>query len=625
MENHTDHHTHMHADQHHAPVSPSSDTPSEFWLGLEDYEGSAEFKKLAENEFLTSPLKSEDGKDGVARRDFLKLMGASLALATTSCVRRPAQKIIPYAQAPKEITPGEANFYASSWFDGIEGYGVVVKTLEGRPIKMEGNPLHPVNKGGLTARAHAEILALYDPDRLKGPVRNLVNKTRTNKETIKTTWAVADEKVLAQFAKGGVAILTGYISSPSTRAMIDDFSSTFGGARHYHWDPMGLDAVAEGSRRSYGRAVVPRYRLNQAKMVVSVDADMIGTYISPAEFGKMISEGRRPGANMMRMVAFESNVSLTGLNADDRIRIKPSQQLDVVLGLIYEVGVNLAKHPVALSARHRTFLDGYKDIALALGMEPALFKKIAAQLWENRGQSLVIAGGLPTLTNEAVDLQVAVNMLNSILDNDGATVDHANGYDFISSSDPNQPNEMASLMKDMSDGKVQTLIIHGVNPVYAFGDSAAFAAAAAKVAMVISTANWNDETASLADFVLPSGLSMEAWGDHEFKPGVYSIQQPTITPLHDSRSFEESLFAWASAAPKAPTKLASLGSWYEYVRNTWRTQVMPKAGANSFDDLWLEALHSGIVDTAKGRGAGGARALASDALNVQPRAKQSGY
>lgn len=156
----------------------------EYWMSLEQYAGDTEFAKRAENEFLSSPLANEDGKDGFARREFLKLMGASIALASTACIRRPVQKIIPYAKAPLEVTPGIPNFYASTWFDGIEGYGTLVKTVDGRPIKLEGNPLHPMNQGGLNARAHAEVLSLYDPDRLRGPVRNLPNKTRTNRETI---------------------------------------------------------------------------------------------------------------------------------------------------------------------------------------------------------------------------------------------------------------------------------------------------------------------------------------------------------------------------------------------------------------------------------------------------------
>lgn len=626
MENHTGHQMDKEVNELDARAPEAEAAPkSDFWLGLEDYEGSEEFKKLAENEFLTSPLKSDDGTDGVARRDFLKLMGASLALATTGCIRRPAQTIIPYAQAPKEVTPGEPNFYASSWFDGYEGYGVVVRTLEGRPIKMEGNPLHPVNQGSLTARAHAEILALYDPDRLKSPKRNLVNKARSNKETINTTWSVADERIVPQLKKGGIAILTGPVTSPSTRAVIGDFRSAYGGVRHFVWDSMGLDTVAEANRRSYGRAVVPRYRLNEAKMFVSIDADVLGTYISPAEFSKMVSAARRPGKDMLRMVTFESNVSLTGLNADDRVRIKPSQQMDVVLGLLYEVGVNLAKHPAATSARNRTFLEGYKDVATRLGMESALFSQIAAQLWENRGQSVVMAGGLPTMTSEAVDLQVAVNLLNTVLGNDGKTIDHANGYDFVSGSTGAQ-TQLAELMKEMAEGKVQTLIIHGVNPAYSFADAGAFTAAAAKVEMVISTSNWNDETASLADFVLPSGTSLESWGDHEFKPGVYSIQQPTIRPLHDSRSFEESLFAWASLGPQAPNRVKTIGQWFEFVRSVWRAEVFPKAGAGqSFDDFWITTLQNGVVDTAKGRGAGGARSFNSDAFSVKPRAQQEGF
>ncbi len=591
----------------------SSEMPT-YWLGLEEYYQDPAFRKMAENEFLSSPLKEDDGNDGFARREFLKLMGASIALATAGCIRRPLQNIIPYAQTPLEITPGEANFYTSTWFDGSEGYGILVKTLEGRPIKLEGNPRHPMNKGALPARAHAEVLSLYDPDRLKGPQRNLVNKTRTNKETINATWETADQVVIEQLKKGPVVLLTNTLPSPSSQAIIADFFKAFPG-RHVVWDSFPNEALREAARITYGRAVIPSYRFDRAKMVVSVDADFLGTYLSPAEFSKQFSAARRPGAEMSRLVSFESGVSLTGLNADDRLRIKPSQQIDVVLGLLYEVGVNLAQSSLVTGARNRTYLESYRDVTGRLGIDPALFKKVAAQLWENRGRSLVVAGGLTTQTTDALDLQIAVNILNSVLQNEGKTIDAENAYNYSQGSGA----EMQKLIDEMTAGKVQTLIIHGVNPVYSFPDQAGLQAALAKVPMVISTANWNDESASTADYVLPSGTSLESWGDAELQDGLWSIQQPTIRPLHNTRSLEESLHKWAD--------IKSQATWYDYVRNTWRTQVFPKAGnGRSFEDFWVEVLQNGVVDLASARRLDtvGARSVNSESLNIKPRTRQEG-
>ncbi|RYZ65890.1 MAG: molybdopterin oxidoreductase, partial [Proteobacteria bacterium] len=389
-------------------------------------------------------------------------MGASIALATTSCVKRPVQHIIPYAKAPQDVTPGVSNFYASTWYDGIEGYGALVRTLEGRPIKMEGNPLHPMNLGAMSSRGHAEVLSLYDPDRLTGPVRNLQNKTRTNRETITGTFEDIDAKMAAAFAKGSVAILSSTLPSPSSKAIIADFQRVFPGTRWVQYDTLGMDAVREASRISYGRAVTPRYRLDQAKMIVSIDADILGTYLSPVEFTKQWAKIRQPGPNMARFVMFDSTMSLSGMNADDRIRIKPSQQLDVVLGLIAEVS-RVSKGAASVPAAASNSLKAYAGIAAQLGMEPELFTKIANQLWDNRGSSLVIAGGLTTQTADAVDLQLAVNALNSILGNDGKTVDHDTA-NFMTREGSSA--DLATLIADMKAGKVKTLIIHNLNPVY---------------------------------------------------------------------------------------------------------------------------------------------------------------
>ena len=590
--------------------NPPSETPPEaqqapeFWLGLDDYNNDPAFRKMAEGEFQSSPLKEEDGQDGVARREFLKLMGASLALASTSCVRRPVQTIIPYAQAPKEITPGEPTFYTSTYFDGQQGYGILVKTLEGRPIKIEGNPQHPMNMGGLTATAQAAVLGLYDPDRLQNPKRNLLNKERTNRETINTTFEVADEKISKHLSMGKVAVLTSSVPSPSTRAMIADFQRVYSGS-HVEMDSLPVSDVLEAQKRSYGKEAVPRYRFDKAQMVVSLGADFLGIYLSPAEFSRQWSKTRQPGKDMSRLVVFESVMSVTGMNADDRIRVRPSQQLDVALGLLAEIGKR--------AGRSFAFSSQFADAAQRLGIDAQLFARTADQLWANRGKSLVIAGGLMTQTANAVDLQMAVNMLNSLLGNDGVTVDHANSY----TGNRGTFAAVNKLIADMNAGSVHTLVIDGVNPVYHLPREAGFVEALKKVETVVYTGNFNDETGVHAHFVLPAGSSFEAWGDFELQAGVYSIQQPTLRPLHQTRSLQETLFAWTKLSANASARVKASETWFNYLQAVWREEVYPKAsgaarGAN-FEEFWVNVLQTGVVDSAgsrreaasSGRSAGG--------------------
>lgn len=586
--------------------------PPTFWHGLDDYNNDPAFRKMAEGEFQSSPLKEEDGKDGVARREFLKLMGASLALASASCVRRPVQTIIPYAQAPKEIIPGEPTWYTSTYFDGHQGYGMLVKTLEGRPIKVEGNPLHPMNLGALTVPAHGEILGLYDPDRLQAPKRNLLNKERTNRETINTSFEAADGKLTAAFAKGPVAILTSSMPSPSVRAMITDFHRVYPGM-HVEMDSLPVADVLEAQRRSYGKEAVPRYRFDKAQMVVSIGADFLGTYLSPAEFMRQWAKTRTPGKDMSRLVVFEPILTVTGMNADDRIRVRPSQQLDVALALLSEIGKR--------AGRSFAFSSQYADVGARLGIDAKLFSRTVEELWANRGKGLVIAGGLMTQTAQALDLQIAVNMLNSLLGNDGVTVDHANSFE----GHRGTAASLTGLIADMNAGKVGTLIIHGVNPLYVLPEDAGFAEAMKKVETVIYTGNYNDETGLHAQYVLPAGLSFESWGDFELQAGVYSVQQPTLRPLHATRSLQESLFTWAKASANAPARVKASETWYNYLQAVWREEVYPKAtgavrGAN-FDEFWVNVLQNGVVDTAGSRrdSSGGGRSAGGE-FNPRPAA-----
>lgn len=606
-------HEHTH-DHDHAPSAPV-ERDSRYWQSLEQWAGDPEFQKLAETEFQSSPLREGDAEDGWARREFLKLMGASLAMASAGCIRRPVQKIVPYAKQPEEVTFGTDVFYTSTWFDGSEGLGLLVRTREGRPVKVEGNPMHPLNQGGVSARALSHLLALYDPERLQGPRRNLQNKERTNRDTVTVTYEAADEAIVKSLKEGGVAVLTGPLAGPASRAVVSDFCQAFR-ATHYVWDPLNFQDLRDASRLSYGEETVPFYRFDRAKVIVSVDADFLGNWLAPTTFNRQFAEGRKNIKEMSKLVVFDSNYSLTGANADIRVRIKPSQQLDAVLGLAHEIIVKKGQTRFAGNAQIRQVLEPFADAAGRLGIEPALLEKLADDLVKNRGRGLIVAGGTETQTPWGRELHIAVNFLNSALDNEGATVDARSAFTGLSGSH----RGLQTLIERMNKGEINTLIIHQANPLYSYPDVAALTEALKKVKLIVSTADRNDETARIANYVLPDHHPMEAWGDAEFVSGVYSIQQPTIRPLYDTRSFQLALMTWAYLAEQGPKRLSAYETYYDYLRAVWREEVLPKAGGGKgFEAFWDEALQKGVVGAESLERAATARTFRADALaSIKP-------
>lgn len=558
-----------------------------YWRSLEELNNDPKFLEQMEKEFMSSPLSEDDGKDGESRRNFLKLMGASMALATASCVRRPVQKIVPYSNAPLDIVPGKSVYYSTTFNRMGQGGSFLVRAREGRPLKMDGNPMHPANQGVLTAQNQAYILSLYDLDRLKGPQK----VDRTSGSATDVSWDDLDAAVVTALKEGEVAVLTSTHASPSTRSVTSDFLQGFKG-RVVTWDPLGADEILEGQRVSYGKAVVPRYRFEKAKMIVSIDCDFLGTFGSVSENTKGFAVNRKPGSGMSQFVAFESLLSLTGSNADVRVRIRPSQQADVAMGLLHEISVKLGQGRYAGDARVKGMLGQYSNTAKELGIDPALFAEIAKDLWENRGQSIVIAGGLSTRTANGLGVQVAVNLLNSALDNDGKTID---GSGITSKYSESSTKDLIELIKDMKSGKIRTLLIHNLNPIYSLSRDLGFHDAVKNVKTIVSFGRNLDETARISDFVAPDHHELENWGDCELQDGVLSIQQPLIRPLYDTRAFQFTLMSWAFLAERGPKNLG-MESWYEYLKFSWKEKHRANGGGQTFDAFWVKLLQDGLVD-----------------------------
>ena len=474
-----------------------------YWLSLQQWSDDPQFRQLAEEEFQTSPFreneKEEDQDGGWARREFLTLMGASLALGSIGCLRRPVQKIVPYVNRPEEMTLGLPNWYASSWSDGAESFGLLVKTREGRPILVEGNHDHPANQGGVSPQGIAHILKLYDPERFKGPKKNLLNDKKTNRDTVDVSWEKLDQDVMTALKKGGVALLSGENSSPSTQKLMKEFKSRYG-VKQYTWQPLSQENIVEGQKASYGRSELPRYRFDRAQFVVSVDADFLGTWLTPTAFTKDFSKNRKPGKDMSRLVVFESGMSLTGMNADIRARIKPSQQVDVVMGILHELIVKQGRSSYKNNSTVLGALKPFADVASSLGVEEAVFSQLAQDLWSHRGESLIVAGGLATQNSEALSLQVAVNFLNSVLGNDGKTVVHGSGAMVTPEA---SYADVISLIGEMKAGRIKTLIVHGVNPSYSLPQALGFKEALSKVGLVVYTGDRNDETGLVSNYVAP--------------------------------------------------------------------------------------------------------------------------
>ncbi|OGQ07619.1 MAG: hypothetical protein A3G32_02735 [Deltaproteobacteria bacterium RIFCSPLOWO2_12_FULL_40_28] len=544
----------------------------------EKFWGSLEQAEDVGREFISPPEKQVVSE--IDRRDFLKYMGAGMLLATMACTRRPIEKIIPYVNRPLEVTPGVANWYASTCTGCAASCGVLVKTREGRPIKLEGNTDHPVNQGALCIRGQASLIDLYNPDRLDGPIE--MKRDVTQKGQI--SWAVLDRKIQVKLdevkARGqSVYVFTGLANSPATSKLIEEFLTVYPG-RHVTYDASFPAEILDAFEQSYGSRSLPRYRFDQARTILSFGADFLGTWVSPVEFAKGFSKGRRvESGSMSRFVAIEPALTLTGTNADLYFPVKPGDELLVAYALAHEI---LVKNALGNGIYH-TLLTPYsiENVAAQVGIKAAILKKIAQNLLDHRGSGLIV-GGNPGAKNAAA-LQVVVNLLNSALENDGATLDWSLSPSLVSTS----LSELVDLVSEMKKGNVGALFMLDSNAVFSLPRELGFTEALKKVSLFVDFSNQLNETAVLADFVAPQTHFLESWGDRAAYKGVLSLVQPTIAPLMNSRSFEDSLLVWKGATT----------SFYDYLRNFWQNEIYPKAATGvGFEAFWQEALQKGVVD-----------------------------
>ncbi|MCB0699315.1 MAG: TAT-variant-translocated molybdopterin oxidoreductase [Chitinophagales bacterium] len=518
----------------------------QYWKGLEELNETEAHKEVAANEFREELPFDLSGKlldANTPRRDFLKFLGFSTAAATlaASC-EMPVRKAIPYAIKPEEIVPGVPNYYASTFVDGGDYCAVVVKTRDGRPIKIEGNEKSSITQGGTSARVQASVLNLYDNARLRQP----------HADGKEATFEAIDRQITDGLNAGGQAyLLTSTIISPTTKAVIADFLAKYPNAKHITYDPMSYSGMLLANEVSYGKRALPSYHFEKANTIVSLGADFLGTWLSPVEFAKQYSKGRKINAKhavMSKHYHVEPTHTITGAKADERATCRPSEMGKVAVAL-YNAIANGAKPNLGSDKLNKVVANAAKDL--------------------KNGNGLVVCG-----SNDK-DTQVVVNAINSAIGANGTTINWGVTSNYKQGID----SDMVALTDAMNGGKVSALMIHGVNPVYDYYNGQKFADGLGKVAVSVSFADRMDETAQKCKYVVPDHNYLESWGDAEPKSGYYSLMQPGIAPLFKTRAFQDSLLTWAGSS-------TSYG-------DMWKAYWMNKLGGQRNFDM---ALQDGVIE-----------------------------
>ncbi len=422
-----------------------------YWKSIEEKNQKGISKKRKNHEMphdinILNMIEDMPLNSTASRRDFLKLCGYSITAATiASSCEAPINKSIPFLIKPEEVVSGIANYYASSLIDGSDYCSILVKTREGRPIKIEGNELSTITKGGTNARVQASVLGLYDSERLKGP---LLKKEKISWEDIDKNVKLLLNSINANGRK--IVILSSTIISSSTRSVYEDFIKVYPNTQIVYYDAISASGILMGNKKCFNQQVIPDYRFDKANIIVSFGADFLGTWLSPIEYTKQYVQNRKLDGKtkMSRHIQFETGMSLTGSNADERFPIKPSDEGIILINLYNK----LAK------------IKGLQIHNINVPVPPIELNSLANELWANRGKSLLISN------SNNVNNQTLINSINDLLGNYDNTINLNTPLNLKQGID----SEMETLILEMEKGKIDALIINNVNPAYDYHDADRF-------------------------------------------------------------------------------------------------------------------------------------------------------
>jgi len=533
------------------------------WQSLGQLSDTPQYRKCLENEFPSMPAKNAAGSDGVNRRDVLKLMAASAAMAGLgACTKLPTEKIVPYVRPPEEIIPGRPLFYATSMPQSGVAVGVLVESHMGRPTKMEGNPEHPGSLGGTDPFMQGTILNMYDPDRSQSVLNE--GRLSTWEDFAAAIGNVRTQMPMQTSLKGaGIRLLTKTTTSPALGAQIHEFLTQYPEAKWHQYEPCTGDNVREGARLAFGKIVNTVYHFDQADVIVSLDADFLVNGPGHARYAREFASRRDlaggPDSKLNRLYVVESMATSTGVVSDHRLPLRSSDVEAFARQLAAAAGVTV---PQSANASAKIPADWAGAVA--------------RDLTAHRGSSLVVAG-----ENQPPFVHALAHAMNAALGNVGKTVVYTESIEI------NPVNQLASLqdlVNDLNGGKVELLLILGGNPVYDAPADFNFGAAIMKAAKRVHSGLYNDETAELCHWHVPAAHFLESWGDARAYDGTASILQPLIQPLYDAHTPHQIIGLFTGDAGKSD---------HDLVHDYWQSQRPEKGRA--FEVFWETSLHDGLL------------------------------
>ena len=493
-------------------------------------------EEIPVDEFLGD--KQNLSNSSTSRRDFLKYLGFSTAAATLAACEGPVVKSIPYVVQPNEIVPGLANFYATTISNGYDFANILIKNREGRPIKIENNTMA---SSSANARVHASILDLYDSGRLAQPMKN----------GLPTSWVEFDFETKSKLkeisnSSKPIVLLTQTFASPSTEKLISDFKNNYRNVSHVVYDAISESSAADAFQRRYGQRGLSNYDFSMADLIVSIGADFIGDWQGGGFEDGYTSKRIPKNGKMSRHIQFESNMSLSGANADTRIPVKPSEQKLILLSIYSRIfSIN---NSIKLSEKLQKLVDTTVD-----------------EILKNKDKAVIVSG------IDDVDYQSIILQINEKIKSKAFKPNE------IIKTRLGNSNQVMQLVNKMINGDVGALIMAGVNPVYTMPNSEEFVEGLKKTDLSILFSTKNDETASHVDYVGATSHYLESWGDVEIRSGNFSLIQPVIKNLFDTRQFQDLLLVWTN----------NKDSYYSYIKENWKKNILKYS-------YWDKALHDGV-------------------------------
>lgn len=536
-------------------------------------------------------------KPDVNRRDFLKLAGlSSVSAALGGCAEQPStDKLIPYLVPPDHTVPGVSAWYATVCRECPAGCGLIVRTREGRAVKVEGNPQHPVNHGRLCARGQASLQGLYNPDRIRQPLRRSASG-----QWQPISWEEGEqllvEKLKALRAAGRTdrLVVVTLLITGSLDRLIKDGLAVLGGGRHIRYEAFSYEPLRAANRLTFGHDAIAQYLFDEADVVISFGADFLETWLSPVSYaGGFARMHALRNGKIGTFIHIEPRLSLTAANADQWVMIKPGTEAILALSMMHVIVQEGWSAPTVNVEQIGRWVTAFTPEAVAEKTEvsPERIRQLARTLAQ-ASSGLAIAGGIATSGRNATMTAVAVNLLNYVTGNLGKTV-RCDAEAAIGQA--NSFADMLALTHAMNAGEVDVLIVHDVNPVFTMPQAAGFEAAMRKVPLVVGLSSFMDETMVNAHLILPTHTPLESWGDYEPRAGTRGLMQPVMQPVFDTKSPGDLLLSLLKQVDETASEKFPWETFHSYVQDVWKQAYQAGAGDGDFLTFWQEALRRGGV------------------------------